>query len=182
MAQDNGIIEPRLTPKQQRFVDEYLCDLNATQAAIRAGYSEKNADVIGYQLLRKTSVSAEIVRCRKQITEKCQVTQERVIAELACIAFFDPRKLYDENGNLKPIQELDEETATAIQSMDQNIVKIKRENGKNRNETVLVDKIRLHNKIDALDRLARYLGLYEKENQQREITINLINKYDEKSA
>ena len=45
-----------LTPKQQRFVEEYLIDLNATQAAIRAGYSEKTADSIGLQLLRKTQV------------------------------------------------------------------------------------------------------------------------------
>ena len=49
-----------LTPKQQRFVEEYLIDLNATQAAIRAGYSEKTADSIGLQLLRKTQVAEAI--------------------------------------------------------------------------------------------------------------------------
>ena len=53
-----------LTPKQQRFVEEYLIDLNATQAAIRAGYSEKTADSIGLQLLRKTQVSEQLRACR----------------------------------------------------------------------------------------------------------------------
>jgi phage terminase small subunit len=75
-----------ISPKQQRFADEYLVDLNATQAAIRAGYSEKTAAQQGHQLLQKTSVRDAIEAGRAQRAERTAVTADRVIAELAAIA------------------------------------------------------------------------------------------------
>lgn len=71
-----------LTDKQIRFVDEYLKDLNATQACIRAGYSAKNADKIGSQLLGKTRVKAEIERKQKHLRKKTEVTHDWVIQNL----------------------------------------------------------------------------------------------------
>ena len=76
-----------LTAKQQRFVSEYLIDLNATQAAIRAGYSAKTAEQIGYQLLQKTSVAAEIAKAQAKKAEKLDVTAERIVRELAKLGF-----------------------------------------------------------------------------------------------
>jgi hypothetical protein len=67
-----------LTDKQRRFVDEYLVDLNATQAAIRAGYSEKRASEIGYQLLHKTTVQAHLVVRRKELASKTAITPEMI--------------------------------------------------------------------------------------------------------
>lgn len=69
----------KLTPKQARFVDEYLIDLNATQAAIRAGYSEKTADKIGSQLLGKTRVLEAIQKGQAKLSEACLVNQKMVI-------------------------------------------------------------------------------------------------------
>lgn len=80
-----------LTPLQQRFVDEYLVDLNGTQAAIRAGYSVVTAEQIAYQLLQKTSVWAAITAARKAQQERTQVTVDRVVGELALIALAKPQ-------------------------------------------------------------------------------------------
>ncbi|MDQ3256204.1 MAG: terminase small subunit, partial [Acidobacteriota bacterium] len=68
-----------LTPKQQRFVDEYLVDMNATQAAIRAGYSRKTAYSIGDENLRKPYISAEIAHRQRQIAENLKLTHEVVV-------------------------------------------------------------------------------------------------------
>lgn len=72
----------RLTAKQQRFVDEYLIDLNATQAAIRAGYSEKTADRIGPELLGKTCVSDAIQEAQKKRQKRTEITQDYVLEKL----------------------------------------------------------------------------------------------------
>ena len=72
----------KLTPKQQRFVDEYLLDLNATQASIRAGYSEKTAEQMGYQLLQKTLVKQAIEQAQAKRQERILVSQDDVIRGL----------------------------------------------------------------------------------------------------
>lgn len=76
----------RLTEKQQRFVAEYLIDLNATQAAIRAGYSAKNADKIGSQLLGKTRVYEAIQAEKTARSERTEITQDYVLRKLKEIA------------------------------------------------------------------------------------------------
>mgnify|MGYP003088201881 CR=1 FL=1 len=76
-----------MTDKQKRFCEEYLIDLNATQAAIRAGYKEKTAYSQGQRLLKKVEVQKQIEEGKKNLSERVKVTQERVIEELSCIAF-----------------------------------------------------------------------------------------------
>jgi phage terminase small subunit len=71
-----------LTAKRQRFVEEYLIDLNSKQAAIRAGYSEKTAEQIGYQLIQKTSVLDAIKDAQAKLSEACLVSQKMVIEGL----------------------------------------------------------------------------------------------------
>lgn len=76
-----------LNPNQRRFVQEYLVDLNATQAAIRAGYSAKTAYVQGSRLLANVKVQAEIVKAQTKIAAKLEITAEKVLKELALIGF-----------------------------------------------------------------------------------------------
>lgn len=76
-----------LTDKQRKFCDEYLIDLNATQAAIRAGYTEKYANTNASKLLQNTTISQYIGERQKELSHKTEITQERVIKELALIAF-----------------------------------------------------------------------------------------------
>lgn len=76
-----------LTDKQQRFVDEYLIDLNATQAAIRAGYSEKTARSIGQRLLTNVDIQKAIEEAQSKRAERTEITQDMVLQELAKIGF-----------------------------------------------------------------------------------------------
>ena len=82
MARGRGaIVSRKLTPKQERFVQEYLIDLNATQAAIRAGYSAKTAEQQGYQLLQKPSVQAAIAARQKEREQRTAVNQQITVEE-----------------------------------------------------------------------------------------------------
>ncbi len=79
----------KLTAKQKTFVAEYLIDLNATQAAIRAGYSEKTAEQMAYKLVQKSSVQEAIQEAMKKREQRTEITQDKVLAELAKLAFTD---------------------------------------------------------------------------------------------
>lgn len=94
-----------LTPKQERFVDEYLIDLNATQAAIRAGYSAKTAEWIGPQLLGKSHVMASIQQAKEARSKETQIDAAWVLKRLADQANADLSDLYTTAGGLKPIHE-----------------------------------------------------------------------------
>jgi len=88
-----------MTPKQAAFVDEYLIDLNATQAAIRAGYSAKTAGWIGNQQLAKTHISAEIAKRMEDRSKRTEITQDRVLTDIELIKQDAMRKACDKNGN-----------------------------------------------------------------------------------
>ena len=89
-----------LTAKQLRFVDEYLIDLNATQAAIRAGYSAKRASEIAYQLLQKTTVQKAIAERMKAREKRTEITQDKVMADIEAIKTDAMQRLPDTDGNL----------------------------------------------------------------------------------
>jgi phage terminase small subunit len=107
-----------MTPKQEAFVREYLIDLNATQAAIRAGYSARTANEQGARLLAHVSVRSAVQDGVSQRAERTEITADRVLKELARIAFFDIRKLYAEDGTMKLPTELDDDTAAALVGID----------------------------------------------------------------
>ena len=140
-----------LTPRQSKFIDEYLIDLNATQAAIRAGYSEKTAEWVGPRLVSKSHVADAIaIRIQKR-EQRTGITQDMVLQEYARIAFFDPRKLLNSDGSPKPINELDDDTAAAIAGLDIE------EANENRG---VVRKYKIADKKGALDSVARHLGMF----------------------
>jgi len=94
-----------LTAKQQRFVAEYLIDLNATQAAIRAGYSEKTAAEQASRLLTNVKVAEAIQAAMKARSERTEINADWVLKRLARDATADLADLYTENGVLKPVHE-----------------------------------------------------------------------------
>lgn len=77
----------KLTPKQQAFVDEYLISFNATQAAIKAGYSKNTACAIGVENLRKPQIKEAIQKAIAERQERTHITQDEVIGEIAKNAF-----------------------------------------------------------------------------------------------
>ncbi len=107
-----------LTAKQAAFVREYLVDLNATQAAIRAGYSPKTAEQQGFQLLKKTSVAQAVAAAQQERAKRTEITADRVLQELARLAFFDLRRLYREDGSMLSPHEWDDDTAAAVAGLE----------------------------------------------------------------
>lgn len=94
-----------MTPKQQAFVDEYLIDLNATQAATRAGYSARTANEQGARLLANASVSAAIAAAKRVRSEKTAVDAAWLLSRLADEATADVADLYDETGNVRAVKD-----------------------------------------------------------------------------
>ena len=94
-----------LTAKQERFVEEYLIDLNATQAAIRAGYSKKTAKSQGQRLLTNVDVERSLSEAQAKRSEETGITAQWVLERLAAEADADVADLYSEGGNLRPVHE-----------------------------------------------------------------------------
>lgn len=92
-------INMALSEKQRRFVDEYLIDLNATQAAIRAGYSEKTANEQGAQNLAKLSIKSEIEKRINDRKQRTEITQDKVLNDIELIKLDAMRTKIDANGN-----------------------------------------------------------------------------------
>src|SRR5262245_12571738 len=95
--------ETHLNPKQARFVAEYLVDLNATQAAIRAGYSPKTAASQAHDLLRKPEIAAAVANGQGAQFQRLALDADEAMRLNAEIARFDPAVLQDEAGNCKPL-------------------------------------------------------------------------------
>jgi len=159
--------EQGLTPKQKRFADEYLVDLNASAAYKRAGYRARGhvAEVDASRLLRKAKVSAYIAEKRQKMSEQLDIESRDALRENARIALSDIRKLFDERGCLKPIHELDPDAAAALASVE--VEEIFEGKGKSRKHVGRLIKLKLWDKNSALDRLMKYFGLYEKDNRQK---------------
>ena len=158
-----------LTPKQQRFVAEYLVDLNATQAAIRAGYSAKTAVKIGSENLRKPDVAAAIASKQAKRADRVEISADRVLREVARIAFGDIRALYRADGGLKKIDELDDDAAAMLAGVDevemQGGAAIGGEEGV-AHVPMYTKKVKLWDKPAALEKLMKHLGLYQLDNEQ----------------
>lgn len=146
-----------ITIKQSRFVEEYVLDLNATQAAIRAGYSAKTAQEQGARLLSNVMVRAAVDAALAKVADRAEVTAVRVLRERARLAFFDPRKLLDAEGNPIPLQDLDDETAAAIAGLD--VSTMASDDGRVK---TTVRRYRLASKEQNLSALEKRLGLTEK--------------------
>ncbi|MBI3145010.1 MAG: terminase small subunit, partial [Pseudogulbenkiania sp.] len=150
-----------LTPRQLAFVERYLLHFNATQAAKEAGYSARTAKEQGSQLLQHPAVIALMAKRWHEIREEASIDRERVLKELGRLAFADIRQLYDERGALKPPHEWGDAIAAAVTSLDS--FEVKRDGqpvGENK-------RIKLADKLSALDKLARILGMYEADNKQQ---------------
>jgi len=138
-----------LTDLQKRFVDEYLVDLNATQAAIRAGYSEKTAGSIGSENLKKPEIAARIKKRQEAQVSRTQINQDFVLLELLKIAKADGTDFATVTGRgsvkLTPTEELPPEKRAAVAGVKK---------GKFGTE------IKTYDKVHALELLGKHLGLF----------------------
>ena len=153
----------KLTPKQARFVEEYLIDLNATQAAIRAGYSPETAQQTGSENLSKPVISSKISKAMAERSKRTGVNQDRIVLELAKIAFVNPGEVVDtETATIREGATSDD--TAAIQS-----VKVKTIPTKDGGEGT-EREIRFNDKLKALELLGKHCGMW---NDKLNVNVNL---------
>lgn len=141
----------KLTEKQQRFVDEYLIDLNATQAAIRAGYSVKTADVQGSRMLGNIKVHQAVSEAMAERSKRTGVNQDRVVLELAKIAFVRMTDIVDNQGRIK--SNAKEDDLSCIESM-------KYKESKSDIGSSVEREVKISPKLKALELLGKHLGMW----------------------
>lgn len=163
-----------MTDAQKRFCDEYLIDLNATRA-YKVAYprckKDETANAASSRMLRNVKVQEYISEKQKEIEERTEITQDKVIKELANIAFFNIKNIYNNNGTLKAIKDIDEETIRAISS-----VKVLQKAGamkisidmEGKDNEVPIEHIqeqtiefKTNDKVKALELLGKHLGMFK---------------------
>lgn len=168
--------EKKLTDKQEMFCREYLVDFNATQAAIRAGYSANSANAIGNENLLKPIIQKRLKELQEPKLKKLDISAERTLKEVGRLAFanitnvvsVEPMMIEEAETNLnvvviKNLDELSEDVTAAISELS------------NTRDGV---KVKMHNKEGSLEKLMRYHGLYEKDNDQSSGSTLDLSKLD----
>ena len=154
----------RLNDKQQRFVDGYLIDLNATQAAIRAGYSPKTAQEQASRMLSNVMVQDAVAKAMAVRSRRTGINQDRILYELAKIAFANMADVVDlDSAKVKP--DASREDLSCIQS-----VRIKP------NEWGTEREVKLYDRKAALELLGRHLGMFK---DNLNLTVETSQKLDD---
>lgn len=157
----------KLTDKQQCFVDEYLIDLNATQAAIRAGYSAKTADQQGSRMLANVKVKQAVAEKQAQRSKRTGVNQDRVVLELAKIAFAKMTDIVDSNGRIK--EDASPDDLACIES-------IKYKESDNEYGGSVEREVKIASKLKALELLGKHLGMWS---DKFNVTVEKSEKLDD---
>lgn len=152
-----------LSPKQARFVAEYRKDGNATQAAIRAGYSAKTAYSQGERLLRNVEVAAALRVSQERTMQRLEINADEILLENLRLARSDIRKALAPDGSLRPADEWPDDLAAAVSSIK--VRTVYEGTGEDR-YPVTITELKLWDKGSAIDRTFKHLGLYEKDNSQ----------------
>jgi len=158
----DGTKEKKLTNKDKLFVQEYLIDLDVERAALTAGYSKSMAASKAYQWVRDGKVKPQVFKAIKKAMNKragkLEITANKVLAEYAKLGFLDPRKFYDNKGELIPIHKLPADVAATLTGMDVDEIFVGR--GENRKAIGHTKKIKFTDKKSALDSVAKHLGMF----------------------
>ncbi len=154
-----------MTGKQNAFVIEYLKDLNATQAAIRAKYPAKSAYSAGQRLLKSVEIQKAIAEQQRALQTATGITAAIVIKEFARIALADISQAFDANGNLLPIKDIPEEVRRAISGVE--ITEEFTGTGESRVFGGYTKKIKFWDKVKALENLGKIIGVYIEDNKQK---------------
>ena len=150
-----------LTPNQQIFVDEWLIDRNSTRA-YKIAYPKIKKDATAAasatRLLKNVKVQAYIAKGLEKMETRSEATRERIITEYARVGFFDVRKLFNGDGSPKPVDELDDDIAAVIASID--VQEVWEGHGDARRFLGYIKKYRLADKVRALDAMAKIKGMF----------------------
>jgi len=165
-----------LNRKQKAFCDEYLIDLNAKQAAIRAGYSPKTSEWIGPNLLKKSHVSAHIAEMMQQRSTRTQITADNVLRELAKLGFSNMEDFMVVGSDGFPridLSSLDRDKSAAISELT--VDTYNEAVGEGEFREVKKVKMKVADKKSALELLGRHLGIFERDNKQRRPMVRIVD-------
>ena len=135
---------------------------NSTAAAITAGYAKRTAYAKGHSLLKKLRESGRLAEVAQKAAQVAELSTERTLREVRDVAYNDPRRFFRENGTLKPPSEWDDAMAACVQSLEVGEVR----SGKDGKVVTWTSKIKFWNKLDAIDKAMKHLGLFERDNAQ----------------
>ena len=147
----------KLTAKQQRFVDEYLTDLNATAAAIRAGYSEKTANQQGPRLLVNVGVAAAIAKAMEERSERVQADADWVLQQAVEVVKLDIADIMDDVGAIKPVKEWPSAWRKMLAGAD--VQHLYEGSGRNRKRVGEIVKLRFLDRLKALEMVGRHVNV-----------------------
>ena len=165
---------PRRFRKQHRFVNEYLVDMNGTQAAIRAGYSRKTAGSQGFDLLKKPEIQDALAARWQELQQEAALTPEKVVAEFVRLGFSDIRNYVSWNQDgvcVKDSDRLTPEQSAAVAEVWETTDK----------DGVKSVRVKLHDKKGSLDSLAKYYKLFQdiavyQDNRQQTLEIVVVSE------
>lgn len=152
-----------LTPQQDKFVTEYMRNFDGYKAAILAKYSPWYAKTTSHSLLRNPKIRAEINRRKIQDRDRYADLDDKILRSWERLAFYDPKGIFNDDGSLKPISEIDDDVMFAIEGIDTEVKLVGR--GQDAEE-VKVTKVRTSRKLDSLRDLAKHRGLFEADNKR----------------
>jgi phage terminase small subunit len=144
--------------KAAKFVQEYLVDLNATQAAIRAGYAPVGAAVTGSRLLRNPKIRAQLDSAIAERSKRTEITADAVLQELWRVGKSDIAKAFSADGKLLPVHEMPPEARAAIAGIDTE--EMFEKDGDERVLAGLSRKVRHWDKVKALELVGKHLGMF----------------------
>lgn len=162
-----------LTDKQEMFCREYLTDLNATQAAIRAGYSAKTANRTAHENMTKPEIQARLAELMKERNQKAQISSEYVLNRLVEIDQLDVLDILNDEGDMKPVKEWPKSWRTTLSGLD--IIAM----GSDQDTTTLVKKIKWPDKLKNLELLGKHIDVQAfKEQTENRVTIQELSDED----
>lgn len=150
--------ERPLTAKQTLFCAEYLIDMNGAAAARRAGYSEKTADAIAMELLRKTSVAAEVKRLMEERSARVKMDADALLLRLVQEANADVSDIFDEDGTLKPVWKWPEVWRRGLIAGIE-IEKLYEGRGKERVQVGTLTKVKISDRVRRLELIGKHVGV-----------------------
>lgn len=173
-----------LSPKQAAFVAEYLVDLNATQAAIRAGYSPKSAESQGARLLSNAKVREAVDAAKTKRANRVEVTQDEVLRELLRIARTDIGDAFDDKGRFREFKDMPVDLRRAISSVE--TLEEFTGSGADRVQSGQTRKVKFWDKVKALELLGKHLKLWTEKLEHAgpdggplQVVVNVLSPEDD---
>ena len=168
----------KITKKNEVFCEEYLIDLNATQAAIRAGYSPDSAGSIGFELLKKPEIRARIDQAMAERSKRTGINADRVLRELGRIAFLNPKDVIDLN-TAEVLDTATDDDLAVIAGVKVKYVPHKDfdEDGEPVIEQAIEREVKMADKLKALELCGRHLGMF-KDNPEANAPVTVVINYD----